>query len=108
MDGRADTELAERLSREGWVAEPWSNGPGYRYAAHRHVYDKVLVVAAGSITFGLPTSGDAVELSVGDRLDLPSGTDHDALVGDAGVTCLEAHAAAGTLPHEVRARGRDW
>ena len=32
----------------------WSNGPGDRYAAHDHGYDKVIVVERGSIRFGLP------------------------------------------------------
>ena len=77
---------------------PGRNGPGDRYAPHEHGYDKVLVVAAGSIRFGLPGRGETVDLEVGDRLDLPAGTVHDAIVGPDGVTCLEAHAPAGTLP----------
>ncbi len=108
MAGQTEGDLRARLAAEGWPAEPWSNGPGFRYAAHRHGYDKVLVVAAGSITFRLPGRGAAIELAVGDRLDLPAQTDHDALVGSTGVVCLEAHAPAGTLPTEPRARGTDW
>ena len=100
--------LTERLQAEGWLASPWSNGPGDDYRAHRHDYDKVLVVASGSIRFGLPGSGMAVELAVGDRLDLPAGTSHDALVGPGGVTCLEAHAPAGTLHGLVRRAAGDW
>jgi mannose-6-phosphate isomerase-like protein (cupin superfamily) len=84
----------------------WSNGPGDRYAAHDHGYDKVLVVASGSITFGLANDGRHVDLAVGDRLDLPAGTSHDAVVGASGVTCLEAHAPAGTLAAvELRSAG---
>jgi len=56
------------------------------------------VCASGSIRFGLPARGDGVDLVVGDRLNLPAGTVHDALVGADGVTCLEAHVPAGTLP----------
>ena len=98
----------ERLRAEGWHASPWSNGPGDTYGAHEHAYDKVLVVSAGSIRFGLPASGTSVELEVGDRLDLPAGTSHDALVGPDGVTCLEAHAPAGTLRSLVRRAAEDW
>ena len=86
----------------------WSNGPGDRYAAHDHGYDKVIVVARGSIRFGLPDTGTVVDLGVGDRLDLPAGTSHDALVGPDGVTCLEAHVPAGPWPRccgEPRASG---
>jgi quercetin dioxygenase-like cupin family protein len=81
--------------------------PGDRYAAHDHAYDKVIVVERGSITFGLGT-GEAVELNAGDRLDLPAGTVHDALVGSAGVTCLEGHHPAGAIAAVVRHRAGSW
>jgi quercetin dioxygenase-like cupin family protein len=90
-----DASPAERLRAEGLAPGTWSNGPGDVYAAHRHDYDKVLVCAVGSITFGV--EGRSVELAVGDRLELPAGTPHSAVVGPAGVTCLEAHHPAGRL-----------
>jgi hypothetical protein len=69
----------------------------------------VLVCARGSITFGLSGRGDRVDLAVGDRLDLPAGVDHDAVVGPAGVTCLEAHLPAGRLgPHPVVRAAGAW
>jgi uncharacterized protein YjlB len=100
--------LSERLRAEGWHASSWSNGPGDVYRAHQHDYDKVLVVSSGSIRFGLPGTGASVELAVGDRLDLPAGTSHDALVGPSGVTCLEAHAPAGKLHGLERRAAGDW
>lgn len=87
--------LRARLIEEGLDPGAWSNGPGDRYASHDHGYDKVIVVAAGSIRFGL-TEG-SFELAAGDRLDLLAGTAHDAVVGNSGVTCLEAHLTPGTL-----------
>ena len=104
------TDLADRLHAEGLSGSSWSNGPGEIYAAHEHGYDKVLVVTAGSIRFGLPgrrsTGGEAasVDLNVGDRLDLPAGTAHDAVVGPRGVTCFEAHLESGSLDREARRR----
>ncbi|MFL5681478.1 MAG: hypothetical protein ACJ77B_12850, partial [Chloroflexota bacterium] len=89
--------LSAALAAEGFHPSPWSNGPGDRYGAHEHGYDKVLVVAAGSITFGTPDTGSSFALSVGDRLELPAGTSHDAVVGPHGVTCLEAHAPSGAV-----------
>lgn len=87
----------------------WSNGPGDVYAPHAHPYDKVLVVARGSIVFGLTDLGRSEALTVGDRLDLPAGTRHEARVGDAGVTCLEAHLRTGSLgPVPVRRRAGEW
>jgi hypothetical protein len=101
--------LLIRLRAEGLDASPWSNGPGDRYSAHAHGYDKVLVVTAGSIRFGLPASGTAFDLELGDRLELPSGTLHDAVVGPGGVTCIEAHMPASSLGSTpVRRSAADW
>jgi len=102
------TELEARLAGEGLTASAWQNGPGERYPAHDHGYDKVLVVAAGGIRFGLPDAGRDVELALGDRLDLPAGTRHDAVVGPSGVTCLEAHAPRGTLATADRRAAGTW
>jgi mannose-6-phosphate isomerase-like protein (cupin superfamily) len=108
MDERSSDPVAG-LQAAGFDPGSWSNGPGDRYAAHDHGYDKVLVVASGSIVFGLPERRERVELATGDRLDLPAGTVHDAVVGPLGVTCLEAHAPAGTLPPEpVRRPAGTW
>lgn len=85
---RARSLAEEAFDREGLSPETWSNGAGYSYAEHSHPYHKVLFCVAGSITFHTP-EGD-VQLSSGDRLDLPPGTPHAASVGPRGVTCMEA------------------
>ena len=69
----------------------WANRAGDVYGAHSHSYHKVIYVVRGSITFGLPDSGDRITLNIGDRLELPAGIVHDAVVGQQGVACLEAH-----------------
>jgi uncharacterized protein YjlB len=102
------TALADRLRGEGLAPGTWSNGPGDRYGAHEHAYDKVLVCERGSIRFGLPGAGVSVDLEPGDRLDLPAGTAHDALVGPAGVSCLEAHLPAGSLPGLLHRHAAAW
>jgi len=81
-------DLSAVFAAEALVPSRWSNGAGFRYGEHAHPYHKVLVCAAGSITFHL-AYGD-VRLVSGDRLDLPVGTPHAATVGPNGVTCWEA------------------
>lgn len=104
-----ESDLAGRLRAEGLDPGTWGNGPGDVYAAHRHGYDKVLVCVRGSIAFGLPGRGGAVLLEAGDRLDLPAELDHDAVVGQAGVTCLEAHLPAGELGRDpIRRPAGSW
>lgn len=103
-----DADAATRLRAEGLDPGAWSNGPRDRYGAHDHAYDKVIVVERGSIRFGLPDHDRAVDLAAGDRLELPAGTLHDALVGAAGVSCLEAHLPAGSLSAVERRRAGSW
>ena len=97
-----------RLRDQGLHPSGWSNGPGDRYAAHDHAYDKVIVVERGSIRFGLPATDQTVDLAGGDRLDLPAGTSHDALVGPDGVACLEAHLPAGSIAGIARRPSHTW
>ena len=106
----SDDPFAQRLAAEGLVAGPWSNGPGDRYAAHAHGYDKVLGATTGSITFHVSDAGTNldVELDTGDRLNLPANTSHAATVGSRGVRCLEAHLPAGSLGPLAVYRAGDW
>jgi len=100
------TILRERLVGEALDPGAWSNGPGDRYESHDHAYDKVIVVTSGSIVFGLDEG--PTEIAVGDRLELPAGTAHDANVGPAGVVCLEAHLPAGTLMRVAHRGAGTW
>jgi quercetin dioxygenase-like cupin family protein len=84
-------DILRKLRAENLEAFAWSNKPGDLYAAHEHPYAKVIYCVSGSITFGLPDTGESVSLEPGDRLDLPVGVRHNAVVGDKGVYCLEAH-----------------
>ena len=87
--------VTERLRAEGVEPYAWSNGPGDRYAVHEHGYTKLLMCAAGSITFLVGTDASPVELAPGDGFVLPAGTPHAAVVGPAGCTCLEGHRTEG-------------
>jgi hypothetical protein len=49
--------LMTKLRAEAHDCYSWSNGPGDRYAAHNHGYDKVLYCVDGSITFVLEAEG---------------------------------------------------
>lgn len=92
-DGEAPShESLERLFATADLSPSWwSNAPHDRYSPHSHPYHKVLYCARGGITFIVPDAGD-FRLSPGDRLDIPAGTTHAAVVGPDGVTCVEASA----------------
>ncbi len=85
----SEAELEALFRREGLSPRWWSNAPGDRYGTHSHPYHKVLYCARGSLRFELE-DGRHFDLSPGDRLDIPPGTPHSAVVGSQGVTCVEA------------------
>lgn len=86
-----EAELRRRLVAEGLQPYAWRNAPGDVYAAHAHEFHKVIYVVHGGITFGLPAAIRQVRMQAGDRLELPPGVVHAAVVGPQGVLCLEAH-----------------
>jgi quercetin dioxygenase-like cupin family protein len=87
-----EAQWRQRFQREGLPSPTrWENGPDAVYAVHDHPYDKVLVVASGSIVFTVGDERQVVRMKAGDRLNLPARTPHSALVGPEGVVCLEAH-----------------
>jgi len=86
-----EAAICKLLDDEGLSYYMWGNVPLDSYSAHSHSYNKVIYVVRGSITFGLPQTGQRLMLKAGDRLDLPEGIIHDAAVGVEGVECLEAH-----------------
>jgi uncharacterized protein YjlB len=80
--------IEKQIRRESRDAYGWSNGPGDRYAEHAHTYNKVLYCTHGSIDFILG-DGRTLTLGPGDRMLLPAGTRHAALVGPEGCACVE-------------------
>jgi quercetin dioxygenase-like cupin family protein len=91
-----DKTLSERailrhMETEGLETQRWKNEPGTKYQAQTCDFDKVILVMRGSITFRLPETGEQVSLNPGDRLVLPAGLTHEAVVGPMGVVCLEGH-----------------
>ncbi|HLB77347.1 MAG TPA: cupin domain-containing protein [Candidatus Dormibacteraeota bacterium] len=98
------SQIVSRLREEADHCYSWSNGLGAQYAVHAHPYRKILYVMAGSITF-TPEGDQPVTMSPGDRIEIPAGTVHGALVGAEGVTCWEGQARAKSVRDEA-ASGR--
>ncbi len=89
--------VEQKLRAEADHCYQWSNGPGAIYAVHDHPYRKILYIERGSITF-TPAGKAAIVMTPGDRLDLPAGTPHAAVVGAEGVTCWEGQAKTKSPP----------
>jgi quercetin dioxygenase-like cupin family protein len=83
--------VEDKLRAEADQCYQWSNEPGAEYAIHSHPYRKILYVAEGSITF-TPAGQMPIVMRAGDRMDLPAGTPHGAVVGADGVICWEGQA----------------
>ena len=88
-----ESEVLGFFHARGLRPTRWSNGPKDIYDVHAHTYHKTLFCIEGSITFSLPDFKKEVTLEQGDRLILPAGTRHGAVVGPIGVTCIEAGKA---------------
>ena len=71
----------------------WSNGPSDRYPEHAHTYSKLLYCTKGSIDFHL-FDDRVIRLRAGDRIVVPAGTAHSAVVGPDGCTCVEGKMTA--------------
>ena len=79
-----------RLRTEADDVRGWANGPGDRYDRHVHAYTKILLCLSGSIDFLLDDR--TIHVDAGDRMVLPAGTRHAAVVGPAGCSCIEGKA----------------
>jgi uncharacterized protein YjlB len=89
----------ERIFRdEGLSPSWWSSSASDRYSPHSHSYHKVLFCLADGITFRIEPDGPILAMRPGDRLDIPPGTSHSAVVGGEGVTCAEAPRRSATVP----------
>ena len=86
-----EEDIKEDLAEQELRVYNWSSPPEGIFAGHTHGYHKVIYVINGSIKFDFPTRHKTINLSTGDRLELPAGIRHSAVVGGDGVTCLEVH-----------------
>jgi quercetin dioxygenase-like cupin family protein len=86
-----EENLRESLVEQDLRIFRWAGQPDGVFAGHTHGYHKIIYVIDGSIKFDFPARQQSITLNRGDRLDLPAGVRHSAVVGMDGVTCLEAH-----------------
>ena len=76
-----ETLLRDQLTREGYTVFLWADSPGTSYPPHRHEVDESIWVLKGEISFGI--GGREYPLTTGDRLLLPTGTEHTATISDS-------------------------
>ncbi len=87
----SEENFIQQLEEQDLKIYHWSSQPEDTLDGHTHGYHKILYVLAGSIKFEFPTRHQSINLNLGDRLDLPAGIRHSAVVGEDGVKCLEVH-----------------
>jgi quercetin dioxygenase-like cupin family protein len=87
----SEAAIIRQMEMEGLDTQRWKNVSGTRHQTQKYEFDKVILVMRGSIMFRIPETGEEVALNPGDRLELPAGTPHEAIVGPMGVVCLEGH-----------------
>jgi quercetin dioxygenase-like cupin family protein len=82
--------LREWLTAEGYQVVQWSSAPAEGYAPHVHIYPELLWVLDGDLTILLPAEDRMLELTPGDRIELPAGMVHGTMAGAEGATYLLA------------------
>lgn len=81
--GMDETQICERLGREGYNARRVVEPPGTVYENHKNAFDIVLAFVSGSADV---TVGKNVYRCVGgDRLNIPGDQPHSAKIGADGV-----------------------
>jgi quercetin dioxygenase-like cupin family protein len=84
--------ISRNMQKEGLRPYEWGNSPNHRYGVRSHGYAKIVYVIEGSVEITLPDSNQMVRLRPGDRIEIPAGIRHGAIVGSSGATCVEAAA----------------
>ncbi|KXK16202.1 MAG: cupin [Chloroflexi bacterium OLB15] len=82
--------ISRMMQKEGLRPYVWENTPNYRYAVRSHGYNKVMFLIEGQLEITFPDSNQKVKMRAGDRLDIPAGVRHGAIVGMGGAKCVEA------------------
>lgn len=79
------TEQAkEQLRKEGFpIIYEWKDKPGTVYEKHHHKGRVSFYVIDGSVTF---SGGIEKTASKGEKVDVPTGVEHSAIVGENGCT----------------------
>ncbi len=86
------SNITRQMQKEGLRPYVWDNTPNYRYAVRSHGYRKVMYVIEGVLEVTLPDSNQRVKLRAGDRVEIPAGVRHGAIIGSSGAKCVEAAA----------------
>lgn len=84
------SSITRLMQKEGLRPYVWENSPNYRYAARTHGYRKVMYVIEGTLEVVVADTNARVKLRAGDRVEIPPGVCHGAIVGASGVKCAEA------------------
>jgi quercetin dioxygenase-like cupin family protein len=86
--------ITRQMQKENLRPYVWDNTPNYRYAVRTHGYNKVMYVVEGNIEVTLPDSNQRIKLRAGDRVEIPAGVRHGAIIGSNGAKCVEAAVSA--------------
>jgi quercetin dioxygenase-like cupin family protein len=86
----AEETLRARLAAQGYQAVRWQSDPATGYPPHAHIYPEVLWLISGSLTVILPAEGRLLELTPGDRVEMPQGMVHGTMAGAEGAVYLLA------------------
>jgi hypothetical protein len=80
--------ITQQMAREGLRPYTWTQGPNFRDGVRSHGYSKVLYCVEGVLEIVLPDINQRITLRPGDRVELPRGVRHAAIIGPRGARCV--------------------
>jgi mannose-6-phosphate isomerase-like protein (cupin superfamily) len=79
----SEQEITQQLTSEGFTdVYVWEDGPNVEYPEHTHEKLTAHVIISGEMI--LKDNGGEKTLKSGQRLDIPAGTVHSAIMGPQG------------------------
>lgn len=85
-----EADIRARLIADGYQAVKWQNEAATGYPPHAHIYPETLWLLEGSLTVVLPAESRLLDLTPGDRVELPKGVLHGTMAGPEGAVYLLA------------------
>lgn len=84
--GLSEIELLQLVREDGFDPYKITDGPGYVYQPHSHPETKEIVCLKGSMV--VEVENHKFPFNPGDKIVIPGGVIHSAIVGERGCTYL--------------------
>jgi len=83
-----EERIRTQLAGEGYLMVRWQCEPATGYPPHAHIYPETMVLLRGNLALILPDEGRMLDITPGDRVEIPRGLSHGTMAGAEGAVYL--------------------